>query len=47
MTGIDVYALSEAEAADYKIGITFEAIDAVGETGYEAAWESFLSGGVV
>ena len=45
MTGIDKEPIDSYLASPYKIGITFEAIDAVNETDYESAWEKFLAGG--
>ena len=45
MTGIDKDPIDSYLATPYKVGITFEAIDAVNETDYESAWENFLAGG--
>lgn len=45
MTGIDKEPIDSYLATPYKIGITFEAIDAVNETDYESAWKNFLAGG--
>ena len=45
MTGIDKEPIDSYLASPYKVGITFEAIDAVNEIYYESAWEKFLAGG--
>ena len=45
MTGIDKEPIDSYLASPYKVGITFEAIDAVNETDYESAWENYLAGG--
>ena len=41
LTGIDISALDEDVANNYKVGIYFEAVDPGNSQGYQGAWQEF------